>query len=115
MTSPVARRCSLAVVSVALLAAGVPACGTASRYLTPSESTTTLMSGWEHWFTVDSSVELEPDATDPWLSEHSVDDSQATPASHVRHVAHAQDRAQLLRGDCHRSWRRPGARRRLGN
>jgi len=60
VTSPVARRCSLAVVSVALLAAGVPACGTASRYLTPSESTTTLMSGWEHWFTVDSSVELEP-------------------------------------------------------
>jgi len=46
-------RPALAVARLALITVAMTACGTASRYLTPSESTTTLMVGWEHWFTVE--------------------------------------------------------------
>lgn len=96
MTSPVARRRSLAVVGVALLAAGVPACGTASGYLTPSESTTTLMSGWEHWFTVDWSVEPEPDGTGRvggYLTN-----AHGTAAGSIRLLAQALDSSDAVLG-----------------
>ena len=35
------------------------ACGTTSGYVIPSGSTTTLMAGWEHRFTIDWAVEPE--------------------------------------------------------
>ena len=53
------------IVSAALLgfaALGSSACGSAmSAAITPSESTTTLTQGWEHWFTLEWSTEREPD------------------------------------------------------
>lgn len=47
-------------VLLALTAVATTACGTASAYLTPSGSTTTLMQGWDHWFKLDWSVDSEP-------------------------------------------------------
>jgi len=47
-------------VLLALTAVATTACGTASAYLTPSGSTTTLMQGWDHWFKLDWTVESEP-------------------------------------------------------
>jgi hypothetical protein len=41
----------------------VTACTTASSYLTPSASTTTLMAGWDRWFRLEWSVEREADGT----------------------------------------------------
>src|SRR5438034_6534984 len=49
----------LALARLGLLAATVAACGTASSYLAPSGSTTTLMAGWERRFTIDWTVEPE--------------------------------------------------------
>ncbi len=44
-----------------LAALGSSACGSAmSAAITPSESTTTLMQGWEHWFKLEWSTEREP-------------------------------------------------------
>ena len=57
-------RSVLAVARLALITVATTPCGTASGYLTPSESTTTLMLGWEHWFTLDWSVEREPGGAD---------------------------------------------------
>ena len=52
------------IVSTALLglaALGSSACGSAmSAAITPSESTTTLMQGWEHWFKLEWSTDREP-------------------------------------------------------
>jgi hypothetical protein len=52
------------IVSAALLglaATGSSACESMmSAAITPSESTTTLMQGWEHWFKLDWSTEPEP-------------------------------------------------------
>jgi hypothetical protein len=52
------------IVSAALLglaAMGSSACESMmSAAITPSESTTTLMQGWEHWFKLDWSTEREP-------------------------------------------------------
>jgi hypothetical protein len=52
------------IVSVALLvlaAIGTSACGSmSSPAITPSESTTTLMQGWDHWFKLEWSTEREP-------------------------------------------------------
>jgi hypothetical protein len=46
---------------LALTAVATTACGTmTSPSLTPSDSTTTLMLGWEHWFKLDWSVESDP-------------------------------------------------------
>ena len=47
----------LAVVRLGLIAVTVAACGTASSYQTTSGSTTTLMLGWERYFTIDWTVE----------------------------------------------------------
>ncbi|HYS16624.1 MAG TPA: hypothetical protein VET45_06860 [Candidatus Binatia bacterium] len=49
----------LALARLGLIAVAVTACGTASSYLGPSGSTTTLMAGWEHHFTIDWTVEPE--------------------------------------------------------
>jgi hypothetical protein len=53
------------IVSAALLglaALGGSACASMmSAAITPSESTTTLMQGWEYWFKLDWSTEREPD------------------------------------------------------
>lgn len=38
----------------------VAACGAANSRLTPSATTTTVMAGWERWFTLDWTVETEP-------------------------------------------------------
>lgn len=52
------------IVSAGLLglaAMGSSACESMmSPAITPSESTTTLMQGWEHWFKLDWSTEREP-------------------------------------------------------
>ena len=52
------------IVSAALLvvaAMGSSACESMmSAAITPSESTTTLMQGWEHWFKLEWSTEREP-------------------------------------------------------
>src|SRR6266446_5563583 len=52
------------IVSAALLglaAMGSSACESMmSAAITPSDSTTTLMQGWEHWFKLDWSTEREP-------------------------------------------------------
>ena len=46
---------------LALTAVATTACGAmTSPSLTPSDSTTTLMLGWEHWFKLDWSVESDP-------------------------------------------------------
>jgi hypothetical protein len=42
-----------------LIASIVTACGSTSSYLTPSESTTTLMAGWEQHFTLEWTPEPE--------------------------------------------------------
>jgi hypothetical protein len=44
---------------IGLIAVAVTACGTTSSHRIPSGSTTTLMAGWEHRFTVDWAVEPE--------------------------------------------------------
>src|SRR5882762_2614849 len=51
----------LALARLGLIAVAVTACGTASSYLGPSGSTTTLMAGWEHRFKLEWSVDPEPD------------------------------------------------------
>jgi hypothetical protein len=53
-------RSILSAALLALTAVATTACGTLSTAsLTPSESTTTLMQGWDHWFKLDWSVEPE--------------------------------------------------------
>lgn len=53
-------RSILPAALLALTAVATTACGTmSSASLTPSESTTTLMQGWDHWFKLDWSVESE--------------------------------------------------------
>ena len=42
-----------AALGLGLVVTAVTSCGTASSYLTPSGSTTTLMAGWERRFTVE--------------------------------------------------------------
>ena len=54
-------RSIVAVARLGLIAVAVTACGTASSYLTPSGSTTTLMAGWEYRFKLEWSVDPEPD------------------------------------------------------
>src|SRR5437867_12575098 len=54
-----APRAILAVARLAVIMVAMTACGTASSYLTPSGSTTTLMAGWERHFTIDWTVEPE--------------------------------------------------------
>jgi len=55
-------RSILSATLLALTALGSSACGSAmSAAITPSESTTTLMQGWEHWFKLEWSTEREPD------------------------------------------------------
>ena len=48
-----------AVLGLGFVAVAVISCGAVSSYLTPSGSTTTLMAGWEHRFTVDWSADPE--------------------------------------------------------
>jgi len=50
-------RSFFALSQLGLIAFAVTACGTASSYLAPSGSTTTLMPGWESHFTIDWTVE----------------------------------------------------------
>lgn len=50
---------TLVLARLGLIAAIVGACGTTSGHLTPSGSTTTLMLGWERYFTIDWTVEPE--------------------------------------------------------
>lgn len=52
-----APRAILAVTRLAVIMVAMTACGTASSYLTPSGSTTTLMAGWDRWFKLEWSVE----------------------------------------------------------
>ena len=54
-------RSLLRLMRLGLIAATLTACGTASSYLTPSGSTTTLMAGWERHFAIDWTVEPEQD------------------------------------------------------
>ena len=49
----------LALAWVGLIASIVTGCGSTSPYLTPSESTTTLMAGWEQHFTLEWTPESE--------------------------------------------------------
>jgi hypothetical protein len=49
----------LALARFGLIAVSVTACGTASGYLTPSGSTTTLMYGWEQHFSLEWTPEPE--------------------------------------------------------
>jgi hypothetical protein len=49
----------LVLVRVGLIAGIVTGCGMGSSYLTPSESTTTLMAGWEQHFTLEWTPEPE--------------------------------------------------------
>jgi len=50
-------RSILTVARLGLIAVLVTACGTISSSLSPSTSTTTLMAGWEHHFTLQWTVE----------------------------------------------------------
>jgi hypothetical protein len=55
-------RSILSAALLGLAALGSSACGSAmSAAITPSESTTTLMQGWEHWFKLEWSNERELD------------------------------------------------------
>src|SRR5437899_8454676 len=56
-------RAILAVARLAVITVAMTACGTASSYLTPSTSTTTLMAGWDRWFKLEWSVERERGGT----------------------------------------------------
>src|SRR2546422_643636 len=56
-------RAILAVAQLAVITVAMTACGTASSYLTPSTSTTTLMAGWDRWFKLEWSVEREQGST----------------------------------------------------
>ena len=56
-------RAILAVARLAVITVAMTACGTASSYLTPSTSTTTLMAGWDHWFKLEWSVERDGSGT----------------------------------------------------
>jgi hypothetical protein len=79
----------LAVARLALITVAMTACGTASGYLTPSESTTTLMLGWEHWFTLDWSVEPEPGGANRVRGY--VTNEYGSPAESVRLLTQALD------------------------
>ncbi|TMI96884.1 MAG: hypothetical protein E6H01_13595 [Bacillati bacterium ANGP1] len=55
-------RSILSAALLGLAALGSSACGSAmSAAITPSESTTTLMQGWEHWFKLEWSTDRGPD------------------------------------------------------
>src|SRR5215831_9666941 len=58
------NRTTQAIVSAALLglaALGTSACASMnSPAITPSATTTTLMQGWDHWFKLEWSTDLEP-------------------------------------------------------
>ena len=54
-------RSILTVARLGLIAVLVTACGTISSSLSPSTSTTTLMAGWEHHFTLQWTVEAKHD------------------------------------------------------
>ena len=54
-------RLAVARIGLGLVALTAAACGTVSGGMTPSASTTTLMAGWERKFTLDWTVEREPD------------------------------------------------------
>jgi hypothetical protein len=77
-------RSSLRSPRLALITVAMTACGTASGDLTPSESTTTLMLRWEHWFTLDWSVEREPGGADRVRGY--VTNEYGSPAESVPHL-----------------------------
>jgi hypothetical protein len=53
-------RSIVSAVLLGLTAIGTSACGSmSSPAITPSESTTTLMQGWDHWFKLEWSTERE--------------------------------------------------------
>jgi hypothetical protein len=58
-----ALRSILAVARLGVIIVTLTACETASRSLTPSVSTTTLMAGWDHWFSLEWSLKREPGGT----------------------------------------------------
>src|SRR2546428_14033347 len=55
-------RSILSAALLGLAALGSSACGSAmSAAITPSESTTPLMQGWEHWFKLERPTDRGPD------------------------------------------------------
>src|SRR6266478_19087 len=82
-------RSVLAVARLALITVAMTACGTASGYLTPSESTTTLMLGWEQRFTLAWSVGPEPGGADRVRGY--VTNEYGSPAEFLRLLAQALD------------------------
>lgn len=86
----------VALARLGLIVVAVTACGTASSYLTPSGSTTTLMAGWERHFTIDWTV--EPEQGGAHLVRGHVTSQHGEYAEPVRLLAQALDSSGAVVG-----------------
>ncbi|MGH7344327.1 MAG: hypothetical protein ACREK4_05400 [Candidatus Rokuibacteriota bacterium] len=84
------------MASIGLIAVALTACGTTSGYLTPSGSTTTLVAGWEHHFSLDWAV--EPEQGDRRRVRGYVSSQLGESAEPVRVLAQALDSAGVVVG-----------------
>jgi hypothetical protein len=90
-------RSTLAVLRLGLIAVSMAACGTLGSRLTPSESTTTLTAGWDHWFKLDWSVEQERGGANRIRGY--IGNQYGGPAGAVRLLAQALDASGAVVGE----------------
>jgi hypothetical protein len=83
-------------LGLGLVVVTTAACGTASSYLTPSGSTTTLMAGWERRFMIDWTV--EPEQSDARRLRGYVHNQHGDSAEQVRVLAQALDASGAVIG-----------------
>jgi hypothetical protein len=83
-------------LGLGLVGVTTAACGTASSYLTPSGSATTLMAGWERHFALDWTV--EPEQGDARRLRGYVHNQHGEAAEQVRVLAQALDASGAVVG-----------------
>ena len=92
----VRARSIVAILGLGLIAIGATGCGTGSSYLNPSTSTTTLMAGWEHRFTLEWSA--DPESGGGRRIRGYVTSQHGEYADHLRLLAQALDASGAVVG-----------------
>jgi hypothetical protein len=94
MTTP--SRAIIAAAQLGVMVVAMTACVTSSSYLSPTESNTTLMAGWEQHFTLEWTAEPEP-GNARRLTGY-IYNRHGEPATAVRVLAQALDPAGAVLG-----------------